>query len=202
MIKRAFSLFKKYNPDNYWKHRKNPNNSDGESKKRIEFDVKYIKSEIKQEKKILELGPGVGRTIEAYSHDTQLFTLDISEKYHDILKEKCENNEISLKQNYIKSHENFPFANNEFNVGVTSQVLLHVPPNLISHTMSELTRVCKKVVIITAYTHGVKKFFGLNHVFNHNYFNISTELGCRMDNLIMNEGRICFVLSKIEDQPK
>lgn len=189
----------KYDPVEYWSSRTNPNNELGESKDRVNFDVSYIKKFVGnlEEATVLELGPGVGRTFSAYSGGQTITTLDISTKYSEKLALTAEKSQLNLTQQHLKPMDSFPFEDQSFAVGVASQVLLHIPPENIRHTIKELARVCENVVIITAYVHeSSNERASVNHVFNHDYIGICTDLGCAMHNVIMNEGRICFTLRK------
>ena len=207
MKKKLVNLFRllrkllkgKYDPVSYWGGRANPNSPEGESQKRVDFDVGYISQAIGDvAESVLELGPGVGRTFKAYyKSNIRVTTLDISRKYADDLLLASQKQGIELEQFYLDTGDSvFPFENNAFPVGVASQVLLHIPPVSIRHSLSELIRVCEKVVVITAYAHGKPTKID-HHVFNHDYFSLCTELGCSMHNVVMNEGRICFTIRKL-----
>lgn len=187
----------KYDPFTYWSERENPNNSEGERQERVNFDVEYIRGAIGDVNSILELGPGVGRTFAAYTCDSNIATLDISTNYAEKLLSVADALNLHLTQQYLKPRAPFPFEDQSFNVGVASQVLLHVPPESIEHTLSELVRVCEKIVIITAYKHEPPCIrLNGNHVFNHDYFSICTSLGCVMNNVVMNDGRILFTAER------
>lgn len=190
-------LRKRYNPVAYWNCRSNPNNVMGESPERVKFDAGYIKRNIEGNDPVLELGPGVGRTFSAFMPGSHVTTLDISSKYTKELSSIGQSLGLHLTQRYLNQPlDPFPFDDMTFPVGVASQVLLHIPPNLIKHSLSELLRVCGKVVVITAYTHGLSTNKAY-HVFNHDYFSLCTDLGCAMHEVIMNEGRICFAIRKL-----
>lgn len=65
------------------------------------------------------------------------------------------------------------------------------------HTMSELTRVCQKVVIIATYQGATPAPTKRStYVFYHDYAGISTELGCEMNHVIANEGRLLFTMTR------
>lgn len=188
----------KYNPITYWNKRENPNNKEGENPARIKFDVDYISRHTRNENKILELGPGIGRTISAYNESQNITTLDISHKYSTQLTHAIERSGLSVEQKYLTDLDcDFEEADGAYEVGVCCQVLLHIPPQSIAHMLSEMIRVCSKIVIITSYKHGTPVISSrLTHVFNHDYITLCTELGCVMNDVIMNDGRICFVINK------
>jgi len=190
----------RYDPIKYWNNRLNPNAPEGLTEKRVAFDTEYISSAVKGLYPILELGPGVGRTFSAYEKGCHITALDISKRYSYQLKEASLSLGLELEQYYLSAiHDPFPFGETTFKVGVASQVLMHIPPEHLRHTLSELIRVCKKIVIITSYSHGFPVRFKKGpdlHCFNHDYFSLCTELGCIISDLIENEGRILFTFHK------
>lgn len=158
-------LLGKYDPVKYWNKRPNPNNELGETKERVAFDIDYISRVVGSEASVLELGPGVGRTFGAYNKGSKITALDISTKYADRLKETAQELGLTLEQVFLEDPKAaFPLKDNSFKVGVCSQVLLHIEPAAVTHSLKELVRVCEKVVIITAYKHGIPVNTGLSHV--------------------------------------
>lgn len=199
MKKLAKRIFRgKYDPAKYWNTRENPNSDSGLADDRVEFDAGYIRAMVGDAKDILELGPGVGRTLRAYSAAHNLTSLDLSTSYSDKLARAASSRGLSLRQLHLDGPDDrFPFDNRRFAVGVCSQVLLHVPPEHVVHSVSELVRVCERVVVITKYRHGAPTVDPhVQHVFNHDYFGLCTSLGCSMNELVFNEGRICFVIER------
>ena len=90
-----------------------------------------------------------------------------------------------------------PFDDAAFRAGVASQVLLHVPATAISHTMSELVRVCELVVVIAAdATAWARRRRLPRHVFFHDYRGIAAQLGCDVNDVVSADGRIYFTLNK------
>lgn len=193
-MKDMLARLKRYDPATYWNSRKNPNNMEGTASQRVAFDTHYIAARVRLASCVLELGPGVGRTLAAYKPNTVVTTLDLSRSYATELEEKASALDLTLDQHYLGSPgDAFPFADKSFQVGVASQVLLHVPPEFIEHTISELTRTCNELTIITAYRHGEPTVSSrVKHVFNHDYFNLFSALGCEINGLIAHEGRLCF----------
>ena len=74
-----------------------------------------------------------------------------------------------------------PFVTGEFDLGVLSHVLMHVPFENIEHSMAEAARVCRRVLVISA-THIYwprkgKSFDPKWHCFAHDYEGICKSLG-------------------------
>ncbi len=188
-----------YNPITYWNNRQNPNNPFGNKKEKIYFDVNYIKQNLDESKIIFELGPGIGRTFSAYTPGTTIHSLDISTNYQTQLYRNAKKKELFLKQFFLKDmNHQFPFDNNSFNIGVTSQVLLHIPPRFITHFMQELSRICKKIIVITRDSnhHNRQQSLLSKHVFNHNYEQICSTIGCTISNFNKKYGCLYFTYHK------
>lgn len=184
-----------YDPVEYWNHRSDPNNEFGRDPARVEFDTAYIADGIGDSDPVLELGPGVGRTFEAYAAGRRVTAVDLSRRYSEQLKEVAGSLDITLTQVHLaRETDAYPFEDGAFPVGVASQVLLHVPPSAIEHTIAELMRVCAKVVVVTMYRHGSTTAGGGSHVFNHDYFRLCTDAGGVMHRVLKRDGRIYFTL--------
>lgn len=210
MLKRPISLVirqltqKTYSPIVYWNTRQNPNSATGESLDAVAADVAYIRNSLGSTQSVLELGPGVGRTFPAYSPGTRIVTLDIARIYQDQLASAAQGHNLELVSHHLKNPDDrFPFEDGAFRKGVTSQVLLHVPPETIRHTLGEFTRVCKEVIVITRYAHGcsTRSQFGAGHVFNHDYFSLVSELGCSLHHLVKHENKIFFIIRRVGMAP-
>ena len=168
--RRAFALRSSnhlYDPKAYWNSRQDPNAPDGKSADRVSFDVNYIKKHLGQASPVFELGPGVGRTFEAYERGTEIVTLDLSRIYSQRLSRVAQECGLSLRQHYLDDGmQRFPFDDDQFDIGVSCQVFLHQPPDLFAHSLSEFARICRNAVIIS----GIKPRTGSSsHVFSHDY---------------------------------
>ena len=187
----------KYDPVAYWNARKNPNSDSGLESARVRFDTEYIAAAVGGASSVFELGPGVGRTFDAYSSGQKITTLDLSKSYTDQLRRRAEASSIDLTMHFLDSAlAEFPFCDGAFPIGVTSQVLLHVPPDNIEHTISELCRTCGKIVVISLFIHGkpVSGPWG-RHVFNHDYPMLFSERGWALSDVVFHEERLLFVAS-------
>lgn len=190
-----------YDPVAYWNSRRNPNSRKGESSDAVAADVSYIRHALGNGSRILELGPGVGRTFAAYQPGARIVTLDIAQSYQDRLASAALANKLELDSHYLDNPDGaFPFKDEAFDKGVASQVLLHVPPKTIRHTLSELARVCREVIVITRYSHGraTRSRFNAGHVFNHDYFSLLSSLGCSLHDLIKRDNKLYFIFRRVD----
>ena len=118
-----------YDPFTYWNSRSNPNNTEGTDAARVAFDTGYIASAVSHLDPVLELGPGVGRTLGAYARGRNITALDLSRAYTDKLLLRASELGLTLTPLYLSSPmDPFPLADKRFPVGVASQVLMHIPP--------------------------------------------------------------------------
>jgi SAM-dependent methyltransferase len=186
-----------YDPMRYWNARQNPNADVGEEKTRLEFDTNYIRRNISTGERILELGPGVGRTLRAYVPNTEVTTLDISRIYQEELSAFASSLELRLEQHYVSSmFEPFPFSDQEFDVGVSFQVFIHQPPAIFAHSFSEMLRVCRRLIVSVGLhlnTRGSKKARA-RHVFNHDYISEGARNRKLLSNVLVRDGVLYFVV--------
>lgn len=173
-----------YNTVEYWNKRENPNSNNPDHRK-TEEHIMFVKSNINEDDKILDFGPGVGRTIAAYKKNKNISGYDISSKYKERLLNAAKNNDVSIDLIIDKTTPTkFSFKENEFDVAVSVSVLLHQRPQDIENIMCELARVAKKVVIITWHSldtpyHAFSPDTDYKiYCFNHDYKNI-----CKKNNL-------------------
>lgn len=198
MIKEILSSLhsRLYSPKRYWSSRKDPNNAKGKADDIVAVDQSYIHNYVKEASSVLELGPGTGRTFGAYSPGQGIWALEITDRYRGTLERNARNNQLGLHFYELnKSDSDFPFNDKAFRVGVAAQVLMHVPPETVKHTVSELIRTCERVIVIATYTHGVSTRGPIaKQVFNHPYFELVSGLGCYMNHVFWQDGRLYFVV--------
>ena len=180
-----------YDPLSYWNARKNPNKSD----QAPGWLLRYATAHTAGQPRILELGPGVGRTFDIYSAGQEVTTLDLSRQYAETLAARARERGVTLHQHFLDDPAaRFPFEDGAFELGVCLQVLMHVPPQFIEHSMGELARVCRRTVIVA----GVNEAWNAKavHCFNHNYLRICGSIGARADRAFVQKDSICFVLGQ------
>lgn len=181
----------KYDPVAYWNSRKNPNSSDVAPA----WIHDYIRPFAKGVDRAFELGPGVGRTFDIYDRGAHIVTLDLSKQYAERLRARAEAIGLELTQNFLLNPEDiFPFEDCEFRLGVCAQVLMHVLPEHIVHSMKELSRICDRTVVVA----GVNDEWSVrpSHCFNHDYLGICKTIGCVADSAVLRKDSICFVMRK------
>ena len=198
-LKNVIDRFKLYDPKAYWGNRKDPNNKEGVTET-LNYHIEYIRAHTKGLKNVFELGPGVGRVFEAYEKGAELTCLDITRNYELLAKERAASLGLKLSfEELLDGGSSFPFPDATFEIGVASQVFLHVPNTDIRKYLSECLRICDVLVVITAYRHNTKASLvelTANHVFNHNYMEICTDLGFTMTDVRWLRNQLYFVVSK------
>jgi ubiquinone/menaquinone biosynthesis C-methylase UbiE len=196
-VKEGVSMFfGKYSALDYWNKRPNPNNEAGESATRVQRDIEYIREGVKGATTILEIGPGVGRTLNAYSSGQKITGYDVSRIYTERLMEKAKGLGLSLEMVYASADaEAFPFSDGQFDVGVSCQVFLHQKPAHLELLMSEMARVCKKVVVVSG-NYKRLGWFKHPHVFVHDYLEMSTKLSCVANNVMARDRILYFTYAR------
>jgi len=159
-----------YNKIKYWNSRNDPNNDFCRSI--TQNHIKAVKPFITKNINILEYGPGIGRMIELYKDQSHINFFDISSNYKERLKQKCHNQDLKIQQYIIQKDSTIktPFKDNEFDIVCAFEVLLHCPEEEIEEVIKELSRIGKKVIIITWYKNGETLKSG--YCFTRNYKNL------------------------------
>lgn len=171
-----------YDPVEYWNTREQPNT---EKNPGVSIaHAGYFSQHLQPGSKILELGPGIGRLFPMYvgAKNKTFSTLDIATQHRDTVDAAARALDLTVEQSFIgKSDERYPFSDHEFDVGVSSYVFIHVPFDLIRHSMSEMARVARRTIIFAsdnpawAQTPADRK--PSTHCFNHDYAQLCKELG-------------------------
>jgi len=145
-----------YNKIKYWNSRVDENNDFCRTITGLHVDK--VKPFISPNSKILEYGPGTGRMIDVYSEQNEINFYDISDMYKTRLIENCEKKNLSVDNHIIDKSGNIKtnFNDNEFDVVCAFEVLIHSPEHEIELLINELSRIGKKVIIITWYDGGKK----------------------------------------------
>lgn len=176
----------------YWEERENPNATCGHSQA-PKFIYEYLRPRLAGKESILELGPGVGRTLDVYSPSQSISTLDLSTRYSDKVEKRASALGLSLFQHFLDAPgDRFPFTDDAFDVGVCVQVLMHVPPEFINVTMGELLRICQVSLIVTALK--LPPHSKANHVFEHDYKLLVSGLGCEITEFTAIGNTACFTV--------
>lgn len=174
-----------YDPVEYWNKREHPNTlaDPGVSAAQASCVSKFLGNA----ESILEIGPGVGRLFPLYAKLKNVNTVDISRNYSERLRRVAQALGIPFYENFLDSPtDTFPFSDRAFDCGIASFVFLHIPFETIPHTMAEMARVCKRVLILTGVSEEWPKSPSerkpTSHCFNHDYLALCEEVGCEVKN--------------------
>lgn len=166
-----------YKKELYWGSRKEPNNNSciARTPKHISLVRPYLDSGLN----ILEYGAGVGRMVELYESEVSFY--DISQIYKDRLISKCEEKGLKVKQYVIDQSGEIKtvFKDKEFDVVCVFEVLLHSPPSEIKDLMRELSRIGKRVMVITWYEGGTE--LNSDFCWTRDYKDIVNDLGLNLE---------------------
>ena len=162
-----------YNKIAYWNTRHEPNNDF--CKSNTHKHIEAVKPFIDKNQNILEYGPGTGRMLELYKDQSHISFFDISDNYKERLKHNCQSQNLNIQQHIIQKDTAIktPFKNDEFDIVCAFEVLLHCPEGEIEEVIRELSRIGKKVIVITWYTNG--ETISSDYCFTRDYKNIITK---------------------------
>lgn len=166
-----------YDPKDYWENRPNPN-AKGHDKAPA-FIYRFLAAHLKSDATILEVGPGVGRTLDVYAPGQDITALDLSTRYADVVRRRADALGLSLSQAFLDTPEDaFPFEDKTFDTGVCVQVLMHIPEAHINRTLSELVRTCHELVLVSSVA--LPEGTTAAHVFVHDYDALLRALGAEI----------------------
>jgi len=187
-----------YDEIKYWNERRLPTSSDDVY---YEKNLEFVKGQINAGDKVLDFGPGIGRLFPAYKKCSSVSVCDISLMYKDRLLENAKREGIPFKEfKHMTEVDVIPFAFNEFDVCVCSQVLLHQKPANIVSVLFEIKRVAKKVVCISSFEPGWfydrpygDTFDERRGCFNYNYPSLLQSLRMKVTYLEKFQEQLFFV---------
>ncbi len=186
-----------YDERAYWNQRQDPNAKEGWEEAHLNQTIAFIRKHTAGAKTVLEIGPGVGRTLPAHTPDRKITGLDISSLYMERLLDRAKELGLSMTLDIAEEGaSNFPYETDSFDVGVSCQVFLHQRPDHIVSMMQEMSRVCGKVVVVTGgYRYGSES---AGHVFGHDYPAIAANIGCELNNVQAFPPHIFFTYSQVD----
>lgn len=171
-----------YKSKEYWNSRKDPNKSNFTNY----IEEIEIPKLIDNSQSILDLGCGVGRTFKFYKNK-KVTGLDFSEIYQQRAIEEAYNHKLEYQHLIHDIHQDdLPFENEHFDIGITVKVLLHAPKEEMIRILTEMRRVCKKVLLISYHDENKKL---AEHCFAHDYISELNKLGylIKYKNIIENQ---------------
>ena len=178
-----------YDEVKYWNTRKNPNSPGSE-----ETDVAYLRKHLEDSEIIvLDFGPGVGRTFDAY--DGQMVCgYDITRQYATQVWKRAFNAGIFYFPVFAKEIGELPFLGKFFDVAVCCEVLHHQRPENIEFIMKDLLRVSNKVIVVAYHDPGVAfdKETTHSHCYNHDYKGICERNGWAMTDVLQSDNQLFF----------
>jgi len=136
-----------YNEYRYWNEREFPTSEDG---KYHGAHLGYLHKHMAGVDRVLDFGPGIGRTFTAYRGIGYVEGYDISHIYKDQAMKVAR--ELGLTYVFTLNTSGdtayLPYDTKWFDVAVACSVLMHQRPQKVVHVMRELARVAKKVVVM------------------------------------------------------
>ena len=176
-----------YDEFDYWAKRGHPTSED---ELYTDAHIDYIRRMTTGADRILDFGPGIGRTFPAYAGTVPsplVEGYDITEQYRErALKAAMELNIAYVSVlNTSGDPAYIPHLVKVFDVAVACSVLMHQRPQHIVPVMRNLARVASKVVVMawmtkagyfTPHEHMEEKDY-YTHIFNYNYFLICNQNG-------------------------
>ena len=182
-----------YDPVRYWQARENPNAAGHD--RAPKFIYEYLRPRVAGKTNVLEVGPGVGRTLDVFDDTQNITTIDISTRYVEKISERASALGLAVSQFHLKCPRDlFPFDDDEFDVGVCVQVLMHVPPDSIEVTLGEMMRTCASSVIVATVDRGGKGKAA--HVFEHDYSALVAKLGGEVTDYRVFRRAGCFTVRR------
>lgn len=196
IVRRIVRRFSRYDEARYWRSRRDPNAPKAREPDRLQFDCAYIRDLLDGAGRVLEFGPGVGRTFGAYSPGTRIVCYDITANYRERLQERAEALSLDVTHEVAPSVEAvLPYRDVAFGAAVASQVLQHQRPERIERVMGELIRVAEKVIVTSSW--GRTRARRHSHSFHHDYVTLCAAIGCEMHHVRLMDGTIYFVYTRI-----
>ncbi len=192
----------------YWNRRHHPTATDMPFET-TQKHIAYTKKHVAGAKRVLDFGPGIGRTFEAYIGTEFVQGIDISLLYDKRVKDAAKHLDLNFDLKYITlgDLDCLPYGDGEFDCAVASEVLLHLRPQNILKVMKELIRVAKKVIVISwmvdvgiAFeTPAAPPKSNINHCFHYNYPEICKSNGWVIRDMQRAERQIYFVYQRKEN---
>lgn len=140
---------------------------------------------------LLEVGCGPGRLFPVYIDVSEVTVVDFS--YWMLRRAIALKREKGYNYNIFKMDaRHLLFLDDSFDMVVTSNVLLHIPHRTIENVVSEITRVCKGVIVCVEYFEE-KQSEVSDFCFLHDYPLLFGDIGCNL----IEEKKVRFEAQKL-----
>lgn len=156
-LRRRWERIKPYNPRDFWEKR-GPTYPDKMKDEKFRDLTQEHRAVLKQMlgsieiESFIEVGCGSGRLFDLYADFGRLVGVDMSStmmKNAISVKEQLGVDQMEL---LMASATNLPFVSGSFDCALTSEVLLHIPPDKVSGAIREISRISKYAIFLEFYS--------------------------------------------------
>ena len=204
LVRSFLQLGWRYDPLVYWNRRRNPNSATPEVTR---DHIEYVRRQVSDCKRILDLGPGVGRIFPAYEGLERVDGFDISSAYRERALAAASGYSFDFTLTVADGIGSLPYEDDRFDAAVCVSVLLHQTPDQVVGLMGELARVARKVIIVSLFDAGgtydrvaEHHASGRQYCFNYDYFAICEANGWAiLDSRVAPEVRQIFFVYAAAD---
>lgn len=174
-IFKGVKIMETYEEKSYWTERVKKNGYIHQTLTGVsDIERDYLEKYLFQGAKVLDYGGGDGKMTELYQkYDCDVVFLDIVEDFREILKKRIKDCGYTFKHKYFIQEPYTPFKmNKNFDLIISTAVLMHVRPEYIDWALCEFKRLAKgkaKVVCINYENRENRNIQMCFHNFNHDY---------------------------------
>lgn len=156
-IRRRWERIKPYKPLEFWEKRGEsyPEKMKDKNFRAVTREHRAVVTEMLNEvqaERFIEVGCGSGRLFDLYLRFPHVVGVDMSWSMLDnskAVKERLEFRQMNLVR---ASATDLPFASESFDCALTSEVLLHIPPQKVASALDEIMRVSRYAIFLEFYT--------------------------------------------------
>lgn len=194
------AIKKEYDEVKYWSERENPS-----AKNLPPWHWAFVSQSVKGVETVLDFGSGNGRLFCCYRDAYEVTACDITSNYMASCMDAAKHEKFRFKFVVLSLDDvkgRLPFAENEFQRVVASEVFLHMKPEYIANAMSELARVGRKVIAISPshtnrnYDNGLSEYPKEQYCFNYDFEKISDDLGLKIYSMEKRDLQAAFVYGR------
>lgn len=156
-MRRRWEHVKRYEPVRFWEERGKtyPEKLEDPNFKIVDVEHREVIGEMLNEipiKSFIEVGCGSGRLLDLYLPFTFVVCIDMSSSM--LHHARTAGRRLRLEHvDFLRgSATSLPLESDSFDCALTSEVLLHIPPRLISSAMKEISRVSRFSIFLEFYS--------------------------------------------------